>query len=222
MGVQAPAVVAVLTRAPSSGGKTRLFASLGRAPDTALPRALLLDTLDAVSASGLAAVVCFSPPEAEEEVRALVPGGVQIVPQRGDDLGARMRAAFDDLLAGGVAGVVLVGSDLPLLSPDTLRAVEGWLRREPDTVCLGPATDGGYYLIGAARTPAVLFEGMRWGVPTVLEETLSRARAARIPVRLLPAAADVDTPGDLAAVMLARDAGRRTRAWARGRGGVSS
>src|SRR5687768_14234144 len=111
--VQGQAVVALLTRAPSAGGKTRLFAEIGCAPDAEVLTALLLDTLDAARCPGVTRVVCFTPREAEAELRAIVPADVMLLPQRGEDLGVRMRHAFDDLLARGATSVVLIGSDVP-------------------------------------------------------------------------------------------------------------
>ena len=86
-------VVAVLTRAPSSGGKTRLFASLGLPPDPALLTALLLDTLDGAAAPGVRRVVAVTPPESCDEVRRIV-GDVEVMPQPHGDLGDRMRGVM--------------------------------------------------------------------------------------------------------------------------------
>jgi glycosyltransferase A (GT-A) superfamily protein (DUF2064 family) len=83
---------------------------------------------------------------------------------------------------------------------------------------LGPATDGGYYLIAAARVPDV-FEAIDWSTPRVLEQTRDAARAAGMQVALIAPLTDVDTAADLQA-LVARDDGRspRTVAWARGAG----
>ena len=207
-------VVAVLTRAPSSGGKTRLFKTLGREPDPRLARALLLDTLDAIELSGFQRVVCFTPPEAEEELRSLVPCEVPLICQQDGDLGDRMQAVFNDLLSQDIHGVILLGSDLPLLSPGVLQEAEKLLYKDPDVVLLGPATDGGYYLLGATRTPIALLKGITWGVSTVLEETLARAQTAKMSVRLMAKTCDIDSPADLMQVVRAIHGGHRTRDWA--------
>ncbi len=207
-------IVAVLTRAPSSGGKTRLFKTLGHEPDPQLAEALLLDTLEAIARSGLKRVVYFTPPEAEEELRSLVPWDVPLICQQDGDLGDRMQAVFNDLLSQDIPGVLLIGSDLPLLSAGVLQEAEKALCENPDVVLLGPATDGGYYLLGATRTPAALFQGVTWGVSTVLEETLARARTAKMAVQLIAETCDVDSPDDLIQVVRASHGGHRTRDWA--------
>ena len=207
-------IVAVLTRAPSSGGKTRLFKTLGREPDPQLAEALLLDTLEAIARSGLKRVVYFTPPEAEKELRSLVPWDVPLICQQDGDLGDRMQAVFNDLFSQDIPGVLLLGSDLPLLSAGVLQEAEKLLCENPDVVLLGPATDGGYYLLGATRTPAALFQGVTWGVSTVLEETLARARTAKMAVRLMAETCDVDSPDDLMQVVRASHGGHRTRDWA--------
>jgi len=213
--VQDEAVAAILTRAPSAGGKSRLFQALGLVPDVDLLTALFLDTLDNVIASSVTPVVCYTPASAEEELRTLVPRGTRLLPQREGDLGARMRAAFDDLFSGGARAVVLVGSDLPLLDPDSVSRTMERLTEHPRRVILGPSRDGGYYLIGATRTPVGLFDGITWSTPSVFADTLRRADEHRIELNLLPLAADVDTAEDLRAVIDGdRSRGVRTRAWA--------
>jgi rSAM/selenodomain-associated transferase 1 len=205
-------VVAVLTRAPSAGGKTRLFADLGRPPDPAFLAALFLDTLDAVASPGVTRAVCFSPPHAEAELKGIAPPGVLLLAQRGEDLGARMRFAFDDLFLRGARSVVLVGSDVPALPPDVVPHAFRALRHSPDAVVLGPARDGGYYLIGATRTPTHLFSGMRWSEAHVFDETCRRAARAGIDVVRIAEGWDVDTVNDLRALLKGAAPALRTRA----------
>jgi len=208
-------VTAILTRAPSAGGKTRLFASLGRSFDPALLSALLLDTLDGVTCPEARVVVAVTPSSACAEVAALVGPRARIVPQGGGDLGARMRDTMASLVAAGARAVALVGSDLPTLTSGPIRQAFNLLERQPDALVLGPALDGGYYLIAATRVPAV-FDGIEWGTAQVLEQTRRAADAARMPVYLVDAVADIDTAGDLeelSRTRLAPGSAVRTRAW---------
>jgi uncharacterized protein len=210
--VQKAAVVAILTRAPSSGGKTRLFSALGCPPDPDLLTALFLDTFDAACVTGVMRVVCYEPASAGPEIRALVGDEVPLLAQRGDDLGERMRNAFEDLLGSGAATVVLIGSDLPLLDSGAIAEAHAVLRSRPETVVLGPATDGGYYLIGATRVPQALFGGIRWGTNSVLQETETKAHDAGVEVHRVAEMSDVDTPYELRRVAASSGPrGQRTR-----------
>ncbi len=208
----AQTVVALLTRAPSAGGKTRLFRELDRACDPALLLALLLDTLEAVTASGLPVVVFCEPPEACDQLRADLPGGVRVEPQAPGGLCERMGAAFDLLLSSGASRVLLVGSDLPLLDPALITAADSALDSGTTDIAVGPSADGGYALIAASRTPWPLFRGMTWSRPDVLARTLEAADRAGLRTVVLPATRDVDTLADLRAVAGGPGAAR-TRAW---------
>ena len=157
-----------------------------------------MDTIETIAAvADVAAVLFFTPAEGEAEIRALSPPAWRCVAQTGGDLGERMRAALGYLLqAPGCEAAVLVGTDMPLLAADhigdareTLAATRG--------VVLGPADDGGYYLIGMRTVHAELFGGVEWGTASVLTDTLRAADRAGIEARLIRAAYDVDTIDDL-------------------------
>ena len=209
MDVAGASVAAILTRAPSAGGKSRLFGALGRPVDPALLTALLLDTLDGAEVPGVSRMVAVEPAGACDEVRAIVPAGVQVLPQAAGTLGERMAALMGELFGRGAGAVALLGSDLPDLQPRVISAAFDLLAREPDLLAIGPARDGGYYLIAATAVPDV-FTGVDWGSDRVLAQTLAAAKARNIRVRLLDRMRDVDTPADLHAAN-----GRRTAAWRR-------
>ena len=215
VGESGAAVLAVLTRAPSAGGKTRLFAALGMAPDPALLGALLLDTLDGAAAPGLARVAAVTPRSAVAELEAALPPEVRVMAQSDGDLGARMDGVLAGLFAAGAGHVALVGSDLPEITPGLVTGAFAALAEDPDELVLGPSIDGGYYLIAATRVPPV-FDGITWGGATVLEETMAAAARARWRVHLLPFAPDVDTPDDLRRAAAARPTSR-TAEWVRTR-----
>lgn len=207
MDVAAARVVAVLTRAPSSGGKTRLFAALGRAPDPRLLTALLLDTLDGAAAPAAVRVVSVTPASACDEIASLVPPGIGVIPQSPGTLGERMRSTFASIFAQGASSVVLIGSDLPEITPSIIAAAFRALERDPGTLVLGPAADGGYYLIGATKVPPV-FDGIEWGSDAVLAQTRAAAAAAGLAVSLVDTLGDVDTLADLERLAQARPASR--------------
>jgi len=184
--------VGVLVRAPSSGGKSRLAPHLSASRLTALRHALLADTLAAVS--GLPDVFVFvTPDEAVLEGETSLP----VIPQGAGDLGARMLYALQFLLKGSdPAAAILVGSDVPLLTANHITEATNTLTTSGGIV-LGPADDGGYYLIGMRQAHPELFEGIAWGSDSVLTDTLRAADRAGIGAHLTRSAYDVDTIDDL-------------------------
>ena len=203
-------VLAVLTRAPSSGGKSRLFASLGVPPDPRLLAALLLDTLDGAAVPGVRQVVAVTPASACDEVREVV-GDAEVMAQPDGDLGERMRTMMTALVARGAPAVALIGSDVPHITAATIVEAFSLVVKDPDALVLGPAADGGYYLVAAQRVPDV-FSGIEWGSGRVLAQTERAAAVRRLRVHRLATLADVDTAGDL---RRAARSGRapRTAAW---------
>jgi hypothetical protein len=197
--------VGVFARAPSSIGKTRLAPHLSPPRLRALRSALLADTLSAVA--GLTGVVLFfTPDEAEQEVASLAGSAVSCVPQRGGDLGARMLGAVRYLLEDRTYdGALLVGSDIPLLTANHFREATDTLQAGGGLV-LGPADDGGYYMVGMTQPHAALFEGIAWGSGSVLTDTLRTAERVGLEARLVRRAYDVDTVDDL--LRLERDLAR--------------
>lgn len=209
--------VAMMARAPAASGKTRLLGHVDAAQHAALRVALFHDTLDALLAvRRVDHVVICDPPEACPDVRASVGPEVDVLAQRTGDLGVRLAGAFEDLFRLGAAAVVIVGSDLPDLPPSIVRQAADALERPGGRVVIGPALDGGYYLVGLKAPHRRLFAGIEWSTPAVLGQTLDRARTLGLQVELLPPWADVDDPTDLERLARGRSPGAaRTRAWIR-------
>ncbi len=115
--------------------------------------------------------------------------------QVGLDLGMAMLEAFASAFKDGKSPVVLVGSDVPALDDDVLISAFESLS-QADAV-IGPAADGGYYLLGLNIHEPRLFEGITWSSPTVAADTLSRIRACGMSVTLLATLHDIDRPEDL-------------------------
>lgn len=203
-------VLAVLTRAPSSGGKTRLFRALGIPPDHDFLTAILLDTLDGGATPGLRRVVAVTPASACAELQAMV-GDAEVMAQPEGDLGVRMRDTMAALFARGAPAVVVIGSDLPHITATVIAEACSRVLKDPGALVLGPASDGGYYLIAAARVPDV-FTGITWGSAQVLAQTEQAAVADGFRVSYVPTMSDVDTPDDLRGAARSGRA-RRTAAW---------
>jgi rSAM/selenodomain-associated transferase 1 len=195
-GASRPRAVLVFVRAPEAGRvKTRLAAEIGAAAALRVYVRLAEHAVAAARASGASVRVHFTPAEAGEAVRGWLGGSAEYLPQREGDLGERMRRAFDEAFAAGHGQVVVVGSDLPDVSADLLRRAFALLERHE--AVLGPARDGGYYLLGLRRPVPDVFEGIAWSTPEVFAATVARLRAAGIEPALLETLADVDEAEDL-------------------------
>jgi rSAM/selenodomain-associated transferase 1 len=115
--------------------------------------------------------------------------------QTDGDLGARLTATFRSGFDRRCERIVAIGTDCPALSALELTAAFDAL--DDHDVVLGPARDGGYYLIGLRRTADCLFEGVSWSTDAVLRQTLEIAREAGLSCTLLTMLDDVDRPEDL-------------------------
>lgn len=191
--------VLVFVRAPEAGRvKTRLAARLG--PDAALRvyRRLAEHALAQARALGpdVEVRVHFTPADAEAAVRSWLGEGVTYLPQLDSpDLGARMHEAFMEAFEDGFTRVVVVGSDLPELSADLLRRALDLVDRH--RVVIGPARDGGYWLLGMREMVGPVFHGVPWSTGRVLARTLEILEGMGIAPALLEELADVDEAGDL-------------------------
>jgi rSAM/selenodomain-associated transferase 1 len=174
--------------------KTRLVGDLTAAEAAKLHAAFLEDLLDRLREGDFELRLAWALDEDEEIPTGLAPG----VRQQGRDLGERLYRALSE---PGAEIVAALGSDHPTLPLELIhRAFETLETPEAGAdVVLGPAEDGGYYLI-ALKTGAVqprLFEDVAWSTGQVLTTTLERCRELGLAVELLPEASDVDTPADL-------------------------
>jgi len=205
----------VMARVPSDRrGKSRLTRDLG-GDHLELRRALLLDTLDAVRGIADADLfVACEPAEALAEMRGLIGDEARLFPQQGDTLGDRMHDAFGRLFAAGYSTVVMIGSDLPSLPTSYVAQAFQDVRDRPDALVIGPATDGGYYLIGLRRPCPALFTSMALSTADVLAATTSIAETCGLTVSFVPPWHDVDTVDDLRRVLRDPHGATHTRAWA--------
>jgi len=188
----------IMAKAPEAGQvKTRLCPPLSPEDAAELYRCFLLDKIAQVREVAEAEpVLAFAPAQAAAAFEALAPG-FTLLPQRGPDLTARLTAVCVDLFRSGCDAAILIDSDTPTLPTERLERAVAVVKEGGCDLVLGPSEDGGYYLIGLRRLHPGLFEGMQWSTPTVLEETLRRARALGLSATTLSAWYDVDTAADL-------------------------
>jgi rSAM/selenodomain-associated transferase 2/rSAM/selenodomain-associated transferase 1 len=211
------AAVVMMARAPWTSGKTRLGLTAGEAAHAELREALFLDTLDTVvSAPNAEHIVACEPAIECERLRAFARAPIDVIAQRGSDLGQRLTHVFEDVFRLGAESIVVIGSDLPDLPPRLIRGAFAALDEAEDRVVLGPAADGGYYLVAMNRPYPGLFRRIDWSTDRVLAQTLDAAKADGLDVSLLDQWADVDSTADLERLMArgVESGARRTRAFA--------
>lgn len=140
----------------------------------------------------------FSPDDSEKEIQCWVRAGWECRPQLSGDLGQRLNRAFVEGFETGFERVAVIGSDCPDVTSEDIQ--EAWQALDNFDLALGPAFDGGYWLIALKRSAPFLFQDMPWSTATVFDETLKRAGREGMRVRVLRRLRDVDTGADWARV----------------------
>src|SRR6266852_6186333 len=192
--------IIIMLRYPEPGTvKTRLIPALGERRACELYRSLVRHTLDEVrqfAAWDDMAVEARVADAPDATAASQWLGASLLCREQGEgDLGQRMERAVRDAFDEGAPAVVVIGADCPQLAAQHMRSAFGGLQSQD--VVLGPAADGGYYLIGLRKFLPELFRGIQWSSEAVLEQTLSAARAAGIRCELLETLGDLDRPYDL-------------------------
>lgn len=187
-----------MTKAPQAGSsKTRLVPPLSPAQAARLSACFLRDTCENIAAITTAGVAVYTPAGSEAFFDGLVPPSFQFLIQRGSLFGDRLFYAAEDLFSTGFDSLCLIDSDSPTLPSHFLRAAVKALAEPGDRMVLGPANDGGYYLIGLKKRHRYVFEDIDWSTSKVLTQTIARAKEIKLPVTLLPAWFDVDDAASL-------------------------
>jgi rSAM/selenodomain-associated transferase 1 len=194
--------MAIMAKAPRVGAaKTRLVPALSPAEAAQLSACFIRDAAENIVAAGRTAMIdgyiAYAPADAAAEFATLVGEGTRLLPSRRAGLGASLADAAQDLLAAGYGAVCLVNSDSPTLPTAILVAAAQALAAPGDRLVLGPAEDGGYYLIGMKQPHPRLFEDIAWSTASVFPQTLARAREIGLDPVVLPAWYDVDDVASL-------------------------
>jgi hypothetical protein len=191
------AAIGIICKAPQPGrSKTRLATAIGAVAASELSACFLRDVAAAIEAVpetlGRRGYGVYAPAGTEHIMRQLLPPRFGLLLQAGDDLGHVLLGATRALLDAGHDCVLLVNGDSPTLPPRLLvQAIEA-LRAPGDRMVLGPASDGGYYLIGLRHQHRHLFTQIAWGTDTVARATCERALEIGLSATLLPEWYDVD------------------------------
>jgi hypothetical protein len=190
--------LAVMLKSPAPGRvKTRLTPPLTPEQASSLYRCFIEDTMRTVlGIPGVDVFAAYSP-ESDPGYTARLAAGSEVFAQSGADLGERIFSVFSRLFAGGYSNVVVIGTDSPDLPPSFIEDAFARLAGGEADMVLGPADDGGYYLVGLGTLARAPFEGVAWSTETVLDETLEKARGAGLAVSLLGPWHDIDRPEDL-------------------------
>ncbi|GJM04480.1 MAG: hypothetical protein DHS20C09_04710 [marine bacterium B5-7] len=188
----------IFTKAPVRGKvKTRLIPGIGRRRATLLYQDLLTKTLSTARKAGFSSIQVWVDGDMEHRYFSRLKNRhlVKLHKQKGKDLGERMSNAFDTALRQ-YSHAVLIGSDCPALKYSDLVSSAEYLKNNTDVV-LGPAVDGGYYLIGLIKNNAQIFSNIKWGKDQVFTDTRKNINTLGWKLDLLSKRWDVDRTADL-------------------------
>jgi rSAM/selenodomain-associated transferase 1 len=190
----------VFTRYPEPGKtKTRLIPALGAQGAANLQRQMTEHTISQVKAlqNTLPIWTEIRFAGGNQQLMQEWLGSDLIYQEQGEgDLGSRMARSLASAFRNGAQQVVIIGTDCPSVNAQTLTQAFEQLQLNCDLV-LGPAVDGGYYLIGLRRPIPELFINIDWGTAQVFSQTVNTAKQLQLSVAYLPEKADIDRPEDL-------------------------
>lgn len=175
--------------------KTRLAAEIGADAACQVYRRSVERTLERLSVLREEITFCVEPVDATDRIRAWLGSWWPVLPQRGATLGERLADATNKTFTAGADRIVVIGTDSPWL--DDVLVEQAFSAMEQADLVLGPAVDGGYYLVGLAKPAPGLFRGIAWSTSQVLNQTLANARALGVTMSLLPEGYDIDRLTDL-------------------------
>jgi rSAM/selenodomain-associated transferase 1 len=190
-------LLGIFAKQPILGqAKTRLAQATSAAFAQQVAEAFLEDSLDRFSGVAASRAIMFTPASAADYFTGLAARRYDCVPQGDGDLGQRLQTFFVDARLRGFGRIIAMGSDSPTLPVEYVE--QAFVLLATHDVVIGPAFDGGYYLIGCGTTAYPIFDGIPWSTPRVLEATMERLRGTAARVALLPPWYDVDTADDWA------------------------
>lgn len=178
--------------------KTRLAESIGEQAASRLHREFLASSLATFQSFPAERVLAYWPPDKQPEFAELAGPSWNLLPQRAGDLGSRIQDYFAAAVENDQERTVLIGADSPTLSPTLVQDAFDQLKQHE--VVVGPARDGGYYLIGCRGIVPGIFEGIDWGSGLVFEQTVQQLKSADLSYAVLAPWYDVDRLDDLLAL----------------------
>ncbi|UCE50057.1 MAG: TIGR04282 family arsenosugar biosynthesis glycosyltransferase [Phycisphaerales bacterium] len=190
--------IVLFVKSPVAGKvKTRLAAEIGADAAVGLYKCFVEDLLSMIENLDGGLKLVFHPPEARSRLQQWLGKQQTYNPQKGNDLGEKMKNAFADVFEEGFSKVVAIGSDSPDLPEEFLR--QAFAQLDSFDAVIGPSSDGGYYLIGFSKDSFVAeaFDDIAWSTPAVCDQTRAKLESHGLTVHLLPQWHDVDRRSDL-------------------------
>lgn len=190
--------VVLFVKLPEKGRvKSRLALHVGEDMALRLYENMVLDAIDMLKRGRFPFRICYTPQDARDQMTGWLGQEYDYQPQTGGDLGDRMEGAFVRVFSGDIEQVLLIGSDIPGLTTGVIE--EAFTSLLTNDAAIGPADDGGYYLIGFRKNTFFpgIFHDMAWSTSAVFRETTDRLHEVSRKVHLLPELTDVDTVEDL-------------------------
>lgn len=191
-------IVLMFVKSPEKGKvKSRLSFRINEKTVLNLYKCFVKDLLRTLKKGSFHFSICFYPSDAKDKMIDWLGKRYSYVPQKGRNLGERMKNGFTFSFSKGYKYVIIIGSDSPDLSNEIIEAAFHSLKLR-DAV-IGPSFDGGYYLIGfkAGTFLPKIFEQIRWGSETVFNDTLNIFKKNNYKIRILPKRIDIDRHDDL-------------------------
>lgn len=187
----------IMAKEPKVGStKTRLCPPLRADQAAQLYEALLWDTIEmAAVVKGIDLAIAITPPESSEYFKQITSPETILIPVACANIGECLTVVLGQLLDMGYQRVMALNSDGPSLPPIYIQSAIQSL--DQHDLVLGPAEDGGYYLVGLQQNHAYIFRGIDWSTNLVLDQTLQQAEQHSLSVHLLPPWYDVDTAADI-------------------------
>lgn len=194
-------VLIIFVKYPQAGRvKTRLAKHIGKQKAADLYRLFTEAVLKRTKDKNFRRLIFYTPPDKEKEIKKwLGSDGLEFRPQRGRGLGERLFNAFRLALGSSSARrVAAIGTDSPLIDRKVIN--NAFKALETKQCVLGPALDGGYYLIGLSSFNKEVFKGIDWGTRKVFKQTIAKLRRLNISHSFLDTSFDVDTHRDVSSL----------------------
>jgi len=190
--------VILFVKFPAEGSvKTRLADAVGKKSAKLLSESFILDTLDVLHTAHYDIIISYAPDDCKGKFISWLGEDFTYISQKGNDIGQKMQNALYDVFDSGYSKAVLIGSDLPELETDNIDSAFKILNNK--NAVIGPAYDGGYYLIGFNKdsfNPDIFYD-IHWSTNKVYYETVNKMKENNIKFKAVEKVIDIDTIDDL-------------------------